>query len=463
MLKIYNTLTKSKELFTPIQPGKVNIYACGMTVYDYCHIGHARSLIAFDVIVRYLRYLTYQVKYVRNITDIDDKIIQRANANQEDFQDLTARFITAMREDCTALGLLTPTEEPRATQFMPQIIQVVQTLLAKGYAYVGTNGDVYYNVRKFKDYGKLSHRNIDELQAGARIAISEAKTNPLDFTLWKLAKANEPGWDSPWGKGRPGWHIECSAMATTCLAKHFDIHIGGRDLIFPHHENEIAQAEAATGEKFVNYWIHVGSLQVNNQKMSKSLGNFFTIREVLQQFNPEVLRYFMIASHYRSPLNYSLADMHKARQALERLYMTMRGLEIGIDNGDNEAAASFSKDFAVAMNDDFNTPEALAVLFNLARKINKIKDKDKELAKQMLVTLRRLGNTLGILQQEPEQFLQANVVAEIDKNEITKMIVARNEARKSKNWAEADRLRDELLKMGIVLEDKANETIWRRK
>lgn len=462
MLKIYNTLTRTKEEFAPINPGKVNFYACGITVYDYCHIGHARSLIIFDIIVRYLRYLKYSVKFVRNFTDIDDKIIKRANENQEDFQELTKRFIAAMHEDCKKLGLLLPDEEPRATQFMPQIIQMVQTLIDKGYAYIGDNGDVYYDISKFKDYGKLSNRNIEQLQVGARVELSAAKRNPLDFTLWKLAKPNEPSWNSPWGKGRPGWHIECSAMSTYCLAKHFDIHAGGQDLVFPHHENEIAQAEAATGKKFANYWIHTGLLQVNGQKMSKSLGNFFTIRDVLKKFSPEVLRYFMITSNYRSPLNYSETDMVNARHALERLYMSLRDFSAE----ELEAVSDLEQDnkaFTDAMDDDFNTPEALAVLFDLSHQINRIKDKDEVKAKQLARQLRELGSVLGILQQDPEKFLQSTVGEEIDTDQIEGLIQARNDARKNKNWVEADRLRDELDQIGVVLEDKSSGTIWRRK
>ncbi|MGD9153290.1 MAG: cysteine--tRNA ligase [Gammaproteobacteria bacterium] len=462
MLKIYNTLTRTKEEFKPITPHKVNFYACGITVYDFCHIGHARSLIIFDVIVRYLRYLKYNVKFVRNFTDIDDKIIKRANENQEDFQELTSRFIAAMHEDCEELGLLPPDEEPRATQFMPQIIQMVQTLVDKGYAYVGANGDVYYDISKFENYGKLSNRNIEQLQAGARVELSDAKKNPLDFVLWKLAKPDEPSWDSPWGKGRPGWHIECSAMSTHCLAEHFDIHAGGQDLVFPHHENEIAQAEAATGEKFANYWIHTGLLQVDGQKMSKSLGNFFTIRDVLQKFSPEVLRYFMITSNYRSPLNYSETDMVNARHALERLYTSLRDfssaeLEAAPDSEQGNQA------FVSAMNDDFNTPEALAVLFDLSHQINKLRDSDKVEAGQLAKQLKKLGGILGILQKDPAQFLQSIIGEEIDTAEIEQLIKARNDARKNKNWAEADRIRDELDQIGVVLEDKSSGTIWRRK
>jgi cysteinyl-tRNA synthetase len=462
MLKVYNTLTKSKEEFKSIQPGKIGLYACGMTVYDYCHIGHARALIAFDIIVRFLRYSGYDVKYIRNITDVDDKIIGRANENKEDFTKLTERFIQAMHEDCDSLDLLVPNEEPRATKYMDKIIAMVKALVDKGYAYVGQNGDVYYNISKFKDYGKLSHRNIEELQVGSRVKASEAKNNPLDFALWKLAKPDEPSWDSPWGKGRPGWHIECSAMATTCIANHIDIHGGGRDLIFPHHENEIAQAEAATGEKFVNYWLHAGSLQVDNTKMSKSLGNFFTIRDVLKKFDPEVIRYFMITSHYRSPLNYSEADVAKAKSALERLYTALRGLDIEGVEYKKHQANKFEEPFLAAMNDDFNTPEALSVLFGLSREINRLRDKDEGQAKELASLLKHLGGVFDILQQDPDKFLQGNVAEESEAKKIEALIQARNDARKNKDWAEADRVRGELTSMGIVLEDNQEGTTWRR-
>lgn len=461
MLKIYNTLTRSKEIFEPIEPGVINFYACGMTVYDYCHIGHARSLIIFDVIVRYLRFLKYNVKFVRNFTDVDDKIIKRANENNEDFRALTKRFITAMHEDCASLGLAPPDEEPCATAFMPQIINMIQTLLDKKYAYIGKNGDVYYDIAKFKDYGKLSNRDLDKLQAGARVDISEAKKSPLDFTLWKLAKPNEPSWDSPWGKGRPGWHIECSVMSTDCLTNHFDIHAGGQDLIFPHHENEIAQAEGATGEKFANFWIHSGLLRVDGKKMSKSLGNFFTIRDILKKYSPEVLRYLMISSHYRSPLNYSDSDMIKARHSLERLYTSLRGFtddDLGVEHSDDDKQA-----FIDAMCDDFNTPEALASLFNLSRKINKLKENNKEQARKLAATLKHLGGVLGILQQNPAEFLQSTTDSEKDTTKIEQLIKNRNLARKNKNWKEADQIRTELDKLGVILEDQAETTLWRWK
>ena len=459
MLKIYNTLSKTKEAIKPIQKGKVNLYACGMTVYDYCHIGHARTMIAFDIVVRFLRYLGYEVKYVRNITDVDDKIIARANENKENYQDLTARFINAMHEDGEKLGLLLPDEEPKATENIPLIINMVETLLKKGYAYVGEDGDVYYDVTKFKEYGKLSHRNLEEMQSGSRVEVAKSKRNPLDFVLWKLAKPGEPSWESPWGKGRPGWHIECSVMSTHCLANHFDIHGGGIDLVFPHHENEIAQAEAATGEKFVNTWMHVGHLQVDKKKMSKSAGNFFTIREILEQYDPEVIRYFMISGHYRSPISYSEEALNKAKKSLERLYLAIREVK----EGESLKDSAYEKRFIAAMEDDFNTPEALSVLFEIVRKINILDDKSK--VNKLGNLLRKLANLLGILEKSPESFLKRNVKCDlqpIEESEINLLIEKRNQARKDKNWAESDRIRDELSSKGIVIEDGPSGSTWRR-
>ena len=358
MLMIFNTETRQKEIFRPIHEGQIRMYVCGMTVYDYCHIGHARVLVSFDVITRYLRSQGYEVDYVRNITDIDDKIIKRANENGESIDVLTERYIAAMDEDAAALGVIKPNQEPKATEFVPQIVNMVQTLVDKGLAYPAANGDVYYAVNKFASYGRLSHKNLDDLQAGERVEINDIKQNPMDFVLWKSAKVNEPAWPSPWGLGRPGWHIECSAMSTCCLGNHFDIHGGGGDLQFPHHENEIAQSEGATGEKYVNTWMHVGFVQINNEKMSKSLDNFFTIREVLKLFAPEVLRYFIIASHYRSPLNFSDDALNQSKNALERFYHTLKGLPVVAAQGGDEFITRFNE----AMNDDFNTPEAMAVL-----------------------------------------------------------------------------------------------------
>ncbi len=456
MLKIYNSLTGTKEEFKPINPGHVNIYVCGMTVYDLCHLGHARTLIAFDVIVRYLKFRDFNVNYVRNITDIDDKIIKRANENNENYKALTARFIDAFHEDCSALSLLSPTKEPRATEFMDNIIEMIQDIINNGYAYVGANGDVYFDVRHFKNYGHLSHRNLDQLRSGARVEISEAKKDPLDFVLWKLAKPDEPSWDSPWGKGRPGWHIECSSMSVDCLESNIDIHGGGKDLIFPHHENEIAQSEAATGKKFVNTWMHGGHLQIDKTKMSKSLGNFFTIRDILEKYSAEVIRYFVIASQYRSQLNYSESALENAKQALIRLYTALRDVE-PIENESDE----FEKRFVEAMDDDFNTPEALAVLFEVAKEINKIKESDKSRAQQLAGSLKKLGGVLGILQNDSEAFLKTSSHAEVDVNKIEALIQLREKARETKNWKEADRVRDELSKLNITIEDTSNGTTWR--
>ncbi|HNA20958.1 MAG TPA: cysteine--tRNA ligase, partial [Agitococcus sp.] len=403
MLTIFNTETRQKEIFKPLQEGHIKMYVCGMTVYDYCHIGHARVLVSFDVITRYLRSRGYNVEYVRNITDIDDKIIKRANENGESIEALTARYIVAMDEDAAALGVIKPNQEPKATEFVPEIITMVQKLVDNGFAYPAANGDVYYQVNKFASYGRLSHKNLEDLQAGARVEVDEIKKNPMDFVLWKAAKANEPSWLSPWGNGRPGWHIECSAMSTCCLGNHFDIHGGGGDLQFPHHENEIAQSEGATGEKYVNTWMHVGFVLVDDEKMSKSLNNFFTIREVLKLFAPEVLRYFIVASHYRSPLNFSDAALQQAKSALERFYHTLKGLPVVAAQGGEEFVTRFN----TAMDDDFNTPEALAVLYELARDINRAdKAGETEVAAGLAGRLRELAAILGLLQDNPEKFLQ---------------------------------------------------------
>jgi cysteinyl-tRNA synthetase len=377
MLKVYNTLTGRKESFVPIEEGKVRMYVCGMTVYDYCHLGHARVMVVFDVVTRYLRHLGYDVTYVRNITDIDDKIIQRANEKGEDFQTLTGRFIDMMHEDAAALGVLKPDQEPRATTSMDEIVGMIKVLIDKGYAYQGANGDVYYDVSRFGNYGRLSGKRLEDLRAGERVEVDTAKQDPLDFVLWKAAKPEEPSWESPWGDGRPGWHIECSAMSTHCLGNHFDIHGGGMDLTFPHHENEIAQSEAATGEAFVNLWMHNGFVKVDEEKMSKSLGNFFTVREILQRYRAEEVRYFILASHYRSPLNYSQENLDSSKAALKRLYTSLRGLPTGEASG---CENSYTTAFHAAMSDDFNTPEAVAVLFEIAREINKKRGSDREQA-----------------------------------------------------------------------------------
>ncbi len=456
---IYNTLTKQKEVFTPIEPNKVRLYVCGMTVYDLCHVGHARVMVVFDTVVRYLRAQGYEVTYVRNITDIDDKIIQRANENGEDVQQLTRRFIQEMHQDEQALGVLPPDHEPCATHSMADIIHMIQQLTEKGYAYQAHNGDVYYAVSKFEHYGKLSGKKLEDLRAGERVDIDRAKQDPLDFVLWKSAKPDEPSWESPWGKGRPGWHIECSAMSTCCLGNHFDIHGGGMDLQFPHHENEIAQSEAATGEKFVNLWMHNGFVRINEEKMSKSLGNFFTVREVLARYQPEVMRYFILTSHYRSPLNYSDQQLDTAKQALDRLYTALRGLTLSDTVCDNQ---QYAERFNTAMDDDFNTPEALAVLFDLAKEINRLDAENNEIeASNLANELRRLSSMLGLLQTNPEQHFQGETQS-LSVEQIETLIAARQTARQNKDFQEADRVRDELKSHGIVLEDSAQGTTWKK-
>jgi cysteinyl-tRNA synthetase len=465
-IKIYNSLTGDKETFIPLEEGKVRMYVCGMTVYDYCHLGHARVMVVFDVVTRYLRHLGFDVTYVRNITDIDDKIIRRANENGESIQQLTSRFISIMHEDAAALGVLEPDQEPRATTSMNEIIGMIHTLLEKGYAYTGDNGDIYYDVSRFGNYGRLSGKKLEDLRAGERVAVDEAKQDPLDFVLWKAAKPGEPSWSSPWGEGRPGWHIECSAMSTRCLGAHFDIHGGGMDLKFPHHENEIAQSEAAYGEPFVNYWMHNGFVNVDEEKMSKSLGNFFTVREILQSYRPEEVRFFILTSHYRSPLNYSQENLENARAGLTRLYMALRDLAPGRDAA---SRLGCTEDFYRAMNDDFNTPEAIAALFEIAKDINRTREADARRAAALSGCLRDLGGILGLLQDEPEAFLRAatgagaNVSAGLSESEIEARVANRIRAREDRNWAEADRIRNELDAQGIVLEDGASGTRWRRK
>lgn len=461
VLEIYNTLSRKKEPLKTIEPGKVGIYVCGMTVYDYCHVGHARVMVVFDVVVRYLRASGYDVTYVRNITDIDDKIIARANENGENISELTERFIEYMNEDSDALGVIRPDQEPKATEHIDQIISMIETLIEKGKAYAAENGDVYYDVSSFDDYGKLSGKNIEDLRSGERVAVDEAKDDPLDFVLWKAAKPEEPSWDSPWGPGRPGWHIECSAMSTCQLGSNFDIHGGGQDLQFPHHENEIAQSEGATGEHFANLWMHNGFVRVDDEKMSKSLGNFFTIREVLARYPAEVMRYFILTSHYRSPLNYSDEHLDQAKGALTRLYTALRGVEAKeIDEG-----GEYEQRFRAAMDDDFNTPNALSVLFDLARDLNASKD-DPEKAAQLAGILKKLGGILGLLENDPERFLhmEAGQGDEgLSTAQIQEYINQRLIARQNKDWAESDRIRDLLTEQGIILEDSAQGTSWRRK
>ncbi|MBY6186017.1 cysteine--tRNA ligase [Marinobacter hydrocarbonoclasticus] len=460
MLQIFNTLTRQKEAFQPIEPGKVGLYVCGVTIYDYCHIGHARTYVAFDTMVRYLRSQGLEVTYVRNITDVDDKIIKRAAENGESCEALVARFTQAMYQDFDALNLVRPDIEPTVTGHMGEIIDIIQTLIDKGHAYVTAGGDVWFEVKTFADYGRLSRQDLEQLQSGARVEVDETKRNPMDFALWKSAKPGEPSWDSPWGAGRPGWHIECSAMNGKHLGKVFDIHGGGSDLMFPHHENEVAQSCCAHDTNYVNYWIHSGMVQVNKEKMSKSLNNFFTIREVLKAYEAESVRYFLLSSHYRSQLNYSEENLNQAHAALERLYTALRGVTPAAEvDMDSEHVRRFND----AMNDDFNTAEALPVLFDLARELNITKeDGEAEQAAQLAGLMRKLGGVLGLLEQDPEAFLQGGG----DEDEVAKiegLIKARNDARASKDWAAADAARDELTAMGIVLEDGAGGTTWRRK
>ncbi|KPH61759.1 cysteine--tRNA ligase [Pseudoalteromonas porphyrae] len=458
MVNIYNTLTRQKEQFKPMVDGKIDMYVCGITIYDYCHIGHARTFVSFDVIVRYLRHIGYDLKYVRNITDVDDKIIKRANENGEAINDLTVRMTKAMHEDFDSLNMLRPDVEPTVTGHMDEIIEMVERLVHKGHAYVAADGDVLFDVSTFEQYGALSQQDLTMLQAGSRVEVAQDKDDPLDFVLWKKAKAGEPSWTSPWGEGRPGWHIECSAMSSKHLGEHFDIHGGGSDLQFPHHENEIAQSCCANNGKYVNTWIHTGMVQVNKEKMSKSLDNFFTVREVLKQYDPESVRYFLISGHYRSQLNYSQENLDQARSSLERIYTALRGVEpINCDLAGNEYVAKFRK----AMDDDFNTPEALPVLFELAKELNRVKDSETAQAGQLAFVLRSLGEVLGVAQQTPEAFLQG-AQADDEVAQIEALIVKRNDARASKDWAAADEARDALNTLGVILEDSAGKTTWRK-
>jgi cysteinyl-tRNA synthetase len=455
MLKIYNTLAREKQAFVPLTPGEARMYVCGMTVYDYCHLGHARVMVVFDVVRRWLRASGLSVTYVRNITDIDDKIIKRAQENGEPIDALTARFIAAMDEDAAALGVEKPDHEPRATQYVPAMIEMIGALEERELAYQAADGDVNYSVRRFEGYGKLSGKSLDELRAGERVDVTAGKHDPLDFVLWKHAKAGEPAWSSPWGDGRPGWHIECSAMSSALLGNHFDIHGGGQDLQFPHHENEIAQSEGASGGKFVNYWMHNGFVRVDDEKMSKSLGNFFTVREVLARYDPEVVRFFIVRAHYRSPLNYSDQHLDDARQALTRLYTALKGRDVA--DGPIDWNEPYAARFRAAMDDDFNTPEAVAVLFELANELNRSRSPDHA------QLLRSLAGTLGLLQRDPTSFLQARPAeGGMAAAAIEELIAARAAARKAKNFAEADRIRKELSAAGIVLEDSAQGTLWRR-
>jgi cysteinyl-tRNA synthetase len=453
MLHVYNSLTRKKELFTPIHPGKIGMYVCGITVYDLCHLGHARSMVCFDVIVRFLRAQGYAVTYVRNITDIDDKIINRALERNVPIDELTAYYIETMHADARALKILPPDIEPRATNHINGIINLIQRLIEKNYAYVSDNGDVCYQVENFSEYGKLAHKDLEGLISGARIEVVKEKRSPLDFVLWKKAKPTEPNWPSPWGLGRPGWHIECSAMAMHELGEQFDIHGGGLDLQFPHHENEIAQSEAATDKPLANYWLHVGMLQVNNEKMAKSVGNFFTIDDVLQKYNAEIVRYFLLSSHYRSPLNYTDENLQNAGKALTRLYQTIKD----IDHSEAiEIDSNWLESFNQAMNDDFNTPIALSILFQLSHEVNKTK------SPRLSATLRHLSGVLGLLQEDPDVFLQTKRDG-INTEMIDKLIMERWQARAEKNWTKADELRAQLTALGIELEDGSSGTTWRVK
>ena len=468
-LSIYNTLSRSKEIFKPIVAGQVRMYVCGMTVYDFCHLGHARVMIVFDMVTRWLRASGYQVSYVRNITDIDDKIIKRALENKEPIAVLTQRFIDAMHEDAKILGLLPPDHEPRATQYIAQMQGMIGRLIDQQMAYQAEDGDVNYAVRQFPSYGKLSGKSIDELNAGERVAIGSGKRDPLDFVLWKSAKADEPSdtrWSSPWGEGRPGWHIECSAMSCELLGQHFDIHGGGADLQFPHHENEIAQSEGAlygsrsVTNPFVNYWMHNGHIRVNQEKMSKSLGNFFLIRDVLQQFDPEVVRFFMLRAHYRSPINYSDSQLEEARTGLVRLYTAINTNEQHASKN-AEPVAQWVKRFGDAMNDDFNTPEAIASLFDLASEINRASDANTK--QELSHTLKHLAGLIGLLQRSPNEFLQSGTPhTGMSPAQIEEQIAARHAAKLTKNFKEADAIRERLLNDGVVLEDKPSGTVWRR-
>jgi cysteinyl-tRNA synthetase len=454
MLKIYNSLVRDKQDFLPLEPGKVRMYVCGMTVYDYCHLGHARVLVVFDMATRWLRASGFDVTYVRNITDIDDKIIKRAVENNESIDALTGRFIQAMDEDSAALGVIRPDFEPRATQHVPEMVNMIDRLIARGLAYVGGNGDVYYSVHDFDGYGKLSGKSLEDLRAGERVEVDTHKRDPLDFVLWKATKPGEPSWDSPWGRGRPGWHIECSVMSERHLGEHFDIHGGGADLQFPHHENEIAQSEGAHGCTFVNYWMHNGFVRVDEEKMSKSLGNFFTIREVLKKYDPEVLRFFILRAHYRSPLNYSDQHLNDAKASLTRLYTSFRDLPMAYQHNWNEP---YSARFKAAMDDDFNTPEAVAVLFEIASEINRTGDP------YYVGMLKYLAGILGLLERAPEEFLQSGaILGDYTSAQIEGLIAQRLTARKNKNFSEADRIRGRLAGVGIVLEDTPQGTTWRR-
>ncbi|AKJ41749.1 cysteine--tRNA ligase [Pragia fontium] len=463
MLKIFNTLSRQKEEFKPIHADKVGMYVCGVTIYDLCHIGHGRTFVAFDVVARYLRFLGYNLTYVRNVTDVDDKIIRRAAENNESCEQLTERMLAEMHADFDSLNIARPDIEPRATHHIAEIIEIVELLLQRNHAYIADNGDVMFSVETDTDYGLLSRQNLEQLQAGARVEIADVKRNPMDFVLWKMSKPGEPSWESPWGAGRPGWHIECSAMNGKQLGDHFDIHGGGSDLMFPHHENEIAQSTCAHDGPYVNYWMHSGMVMIDREKMSKSLGNFFTIRDVLQHYDAETVRYFLMSGHYRSQLNYSEENLKQARAALERFYTALRGTDESVKAQGN---TEFEARFREAMDDDFNTPEAYSILFDMAREVNRLKSEDMVAANQLAAELRRLAAVLGLLEQSPEAFLQGagqNAADGDEVAEIEALIKQRNDARQAKDWAQADVARNRLTEMGIILEDSSEGTTWRRK
>ena len=453
-LRFYNSLTNQKEDFMPIREGEVSMYVCGMTVYDNCHLGHARAMIAFDILFKYLENQGYKVKFVRNITDVDDKIIERAIHNNESIDDLTQRTIASMHEDFAQLGLALPTIEPRATDYIPGMIEMIEDLIIKGNAYHSSGGDVFFAVRTFPEYGKLSNKNIDDLNPGARIAEDDSKRDSLDFVLWKSAKEGEPSWDSPWGQGRPGWHIECSVMSFQNLGKHFDIHGGGPDLLFPHHENEIAQSECASGCKFANYWLHSGLLKINGEKMSKSLGNFAMLKDLFVSYHPEVLRYYLISSHYRSSLNFDPESLNQARSALARLYQALGSIE----GESNELDQNMMNQFSLVMDDDLNTPEALSLLFQLAKLINSSSDPIQKM--KYGATLKELSGVLGLLQDDPKTFFQFG--ATLSDEEIDQQIALRNRARDEKDFQTADKIRDSLLEQGIILDDGSEGTTWKK-
>lgn len=453
MIQIYNTLTRQKEVFKPLKKNEVNMYVCGMTVYDHCHLGHARALIVFDLIYRWLLDAGLQVNYVRNITDIDDKIIAKAKDANVDFSVITQEFIQSMNEDSSELNILPPKKQPKATESIEEMIQMISNLIAEEYAYIGRNGDVFFHISKFEEYGKLSKKTLEDLDPGSRVGLDENKINPLDFVLWKLSKPGEPSWKSPWGEGRPGWHIECSAMSTKYLGKSFDIHGGGQDLIFPHHENEIAQSECCNHQKMANYWVHNGFVNVDNEKMSKSLGNFFTIKKILEQFNGEVIRFFILKSHYRSPLNYSDTNLVDAENSLKKIYISLRDyncIEIAIDWN-----KPYLHNFKAALDDDFNSPKALAVIFELINKLNK--NKDQVLANEIFTILKKIG----LLKFTPEEFLKNPI--NLDVTKIEELIKLRQQAKINKNFSQADQIRSEIESLGVVIEDSLGGTSWRKK